>query len=93
VTVALTEASTTLQLEGYVEIPAISAVRFSVIRLRDCGNVTHLNASLGDANDGADEYSGTLENLPPGTYEFRLSGLLYGNGVPGHSIGISWTYD
>ena len=93
VTVTLTEASTTLQLEGYVEIPATSAVRFTVKRLRDCGDVTHLNASLGNANDGPDEYSGTLENLPPGTYEFRLSGMLYANGVPGHSIGISWTYD
>ncbi|MCH2142624.1 MAG: right-handed parallel beta-helix repeat-containing protein [Phycisphaerales bacterium] len=91
-TIRLTRA-TTLQIDGFAQIHSATGTRFSVSRLSECGNETVESINIGNAIDGADYFSGSIDDLPPGNYELKLSAFLSPNGSVGSGIGVTWTYE
>ena len=86
---------TTLQVDGFAEIASLSGTRFSVKQTSNCEGVPVEGETInfGRALDGPEEYSGTIDDLPPGTYVIQLKALLFNNGSIGNGIGVTWTYE
>ncbi len=85
--------STTLHIDGFAQIFSNGGTKFYITRLSNCGNESVESINFGNALDGPEIYNGSIEDLPPGTYRFRLEALLGANGSVGSGIGVSWTYE